>query len=263
MSSLQAIQFLTAAARYAREGESFSKDEIVKKLQDIKYLSSQKKVPRLTLRKEVILLEDQLQGALQLEQKLSREKNKDSIAVTSLKQQLTILKTKLKAVEDLELDKKLDHLSFLLGEHLAKQEVAGEIELAQAVESTQTQKSSPHIMMDAGAKVAMLQRRLDALKQELELYRELKTKKPAELQQIEKSINLIETKLEQYQEHHPRTKTANEEEKERVIPGEVKHTLLFPKAESKEEDTEVQEKDMELQKQLPLPPPPRMRKKKE
>src|SRR3989338_10288042 len=246
MSSLQALQFLTAAAKYAREEQGFSKDEIVKKLQDIKYLSSQKKVPRLTLRKEVIHLENQLQGALELEQKLSREKDKDSIAVTSLKQQLAVLKNKLKAVEDLELDKKVDHLSFLLGEHLAKREVAGEIELTKAMENVRNQP--PQIVMGSSKKAAMLQRRLDALKQELELYRELKTKKPAELQQIEKSINLIETKLEQYQEHHPRTKTANEEEKERVIPGEVKHTLLFPKAESKEEDTEVQEKDMELQK---------------
>jgi len=254
MSSLQALQFLTAAAKYAREEQGFSKDEIVKKLQDIKYLSSQKKVPRLTLRKEVIHLENQLQGALELEQKLSREKDKDSIAVTSLKQQLAVLKNKLKAVEDLELDKKVDHLSFLLGEHLAKREVAGEIELTKAMENVRNQP--PQIVMGSSKKAAMLQRRLDALKQELELYRELKTKKPAELEQIEKSIEVIEAKLQQYREQH-----AEVEPEEESVQEEVKHTLLFPKAESDEEDTDVQEKDMELQKQLPLPPPPRMKKK--
>src|SRR3989344_1700095 len=233
MSSMQALQFLTAAAKYAREEQGFSKDEIIKKLQDIKYLSSQKKVPRLTLRKEVIHLENQLQGALELEQKLSREKDKDSIAVTSLKQQLAVLKNKLKAVEDLELDKKVDHLSFLLGEHLAKREVAGEIELTKAMENVRNQP--PQIVMGSSKKAAMLQRRLDALKQELELYRELKTKKPAELEQIEKSIEVIEAKLQQYREQHAEVEP--------------------------EEDTDVQEKDMELQKQLPLPPPPRMRKR--
>ena len=82
MSSLHAIQLLTTAARLARdEQESFSKVEITKKLQDIKYLSSQKKVPRLSLRKDIIHLENQLQGVLGLEERFAREKNKESIEV--------------------------------------------------------------------------------------------------------------------------------------------------------------------------------------
>ena len=125
MSSLQAIQLLTTVARIAREEhESFSKVEITKKLQDIKYLSSQKKVPRLSLRKDIIHLENQLQGVLGLEERFARQKDKESITVASLKQQLSMLKNKLRAVEDLDLDKKVDHLSFLLGEHLAKLEIA-------------------------------------------------------------------------------------------------------------------------------------------
>ncbi|MEK6939689.1 MAG: hypothetical protein AABX31_03085 [Nanoarchaeota archaeon] len=233
MSSLQALQLLTTAARLARdERESFSKVEINKKLQDIKYLSSQKKVPRLSLRKDIIHLENQLQGVLELEERFARHKDKESVTVASLKQQITVLKNKLRAVEDLDLDKKVDHLSFLLGEHLAKREIAGEVALSEAVapasvlpseEKAQTpevaeekvkeqeeEKTEGEIRedkhqasLDTGKKTAMLQKRLEALKQELEIHRALETKKPQEMKLIEEKIALFEEKLEQYYELHP------------------------------------------------------------
>src|SRR3989338_7720933 len=134
MSSLHALQLLTTAARLAQQEHEFiPKAEIIKKLEDIKYLSSQKKVPRLSLRKEIIHLENQLHGVLELDERFARQKNKESIAVASLKQQITVLKNKLRAVEDLELEKKVEHLSFLLGEHLAKREIAQEVSLTETM----------------------------------------------------------------------------------------------------------------------------------
>ena len=262
MSSLHAIQLLTAAARLAQtERESFSKVEITKKLQDIKYLSSQKKVPRLSLRKDIIQLENQLQGVLELEERFAREKNKESIAVASLKQQIAVLKNKQKAVEDLDLDKKVDHLSFLLGEHLAKREVAGEVSISEAVTvvsaETAPAEDKHQASIDAGKKAAMLQRRLEALKQELEIHRQLGTKRPQEMQQIEETIKVFEERLQSYYEQHPEAMLHEVGMVEVPAKDEVKHTLLFPQTESKE----AEEERMEAEKELPLPPPPRMRKK--
>ena len=64
MASFRTIQLLSRISSIAqREKESFSKTEIIKKINEIKYLSSQKKVPKLTLRKEIIHLENQLEGS--------------------------------------------------------------------------------------------------------------------------------------------------------------------------------------------------------
>lgn len=275
MSSLHAIQLLTSAARLAREEQEIvSKVEINKKLQDIKYLSSQKKVPRLSLRKEIIHLENQLQGVLELDERFARQKDKESIAVASLKQQITMLKNKLRAVEDLDLDKKVDHLSFLLGEHLAKREIAGEVAMVSAApvqesstaEQTEEQVEEKHQAgLDEAKKAAMLQRRLDALKQELEIHRALETKKPQEMQEIERMITLLEEKLQQYYEQHPEAMLHEIGSVDVPANFEVKHKMLFPQTEQKEEESvqEDSEEMKEAQRLLPLPPPPRMRKKRD
>ncbi len=266
MSSFQAIQLLTTAAKLARnEHESFSQEGIVKKLQDIKYLSSQKKVPRLSLRKEIIHLETQLQGVLELEERFARQKNKESITVASLKQQIAMLKNKSRAVADLELDKKVDHLSFLLGEHLAKREVTGEVswsEAAAAASAEPTFEEDKHqTNIDTARKAAMLQMRLDALKQELDIHRELGTKKPAEIKQIEENIKQFEENLYNYYEQHSEAMSHEVGTVEVPVQVEVKHKMLFPQMKG-EEEIEAQEEDIkEAQRELPLPPPPRMRKR--
>ena len=316
MGSLQALQLLTTAARLAKEEyESVSKAEITKKLEDIKYLSSQKKVPKLSLRKEIIHLENQLQGVLELEDRFARQKNKESVAVASLKQQITVLKNKLRAVGDLELDKKVEHLSFLLGEHLAKMEVASEVAMTEAVpikeipieakipeimkekaEESEIEQKLPESLeaipikevpvealtpeaveeeteikkrhlagLETAKKANMLQKRLDALKQELEIHRELETKKPQEMQMIEEKIQLFEEKLQQYYEQHPEAMLQERGSVEVPADFEVKHKLLFPQMEKTEEKKkeDFSEEILEAERMLPLPPPPRMRKKRE
>ncbi|MDO8511086.1 MAG: hypothetical protein Q7S55_02880 [Nanoarchaeota archaeon] len=277
MSSLHALQLLTTAARLAQQEHEFiPKAEITKKLEDIKYLSSQKKVPRLSLRKEIIHLESQLQGILGLEERFARQKDKESITVASLKQQIMALKNKLRAVEDLELDKKVEHLSFLLGEHLAKREVASEVAMTKAaaippvpVEAPASEEKGEaaeygtdekhQASLDVAKKAAMLQKRLDSLKREAEIHRELETKNPQEMLLIEEKIKLFEEKLQQYYEQHPEAMLQEMASVEVPADFEVKHKLLFPQTEKTEEG--MSEEVREAERMLPLPPPPRMRKR--
>ena len=238
MSSLQAMQLLSKTAHLAQQQkEHFSKQEILQKINEIKYLSAQKKVPRLTLRKEIIHLENQLQGVMELERKLLREKNKESTQVTALKRQIESLKNKLKAMESEELDKKVEKLSYLLGEHLARKESTKEIAATSLRIAPPVEEKTEE---DISGKAVMLQKRLEALKHELQIHKELETKNPEELRDLDEKIALIEGKLLQYQRLQKK-------------PVEVRHKLFLPQA------GEVME--IEVEKELPLPPPPRMGKK--
>ncbi len=243
MASLHALQLLTNAAHLAqKQKESFSRQEILQKINEIKYLTGQKKVPKLTLRKEVIHLENQLKGVIELEKKLLREKNVESIKISSLKQQIASLKNKLKAVEDQELDKKVDKLSYLLGEYLAKKEASKEV----AVTRLRTAPTAEEKKEDAVQKAQMLQKRLDALKQELKIHQELGTKNPHELEMVEGKITLLEQKLQEFYEKHPQLR-------KEIMPPWVKHEVLFPQP--------AREKEVPVEKELPLPPPPRMERR--
>ena len=71
MGSFKAMLLLMKVARiFEQQQFSFSKQEILSKINEIKYLSSQKKVPKLTLRKEILHLENKLTGVLNLEKKV-------------------------------------------------------------------------------------------------------------------------------------------------------------------------------------------------
>ena len=268
MSSLRAMQLLSKTAVMALDQQqSFSKESILQKMHEIKYLSSQKKVPRLTLRKEVIHLENQLQKVLEVEQRRFSEKNKEPVVIAALKQQIEILKNKLKLTRDSELDEKVNHLSFLLGEHLAMREMPDKVALSEMpisknVEGSEMERDgqaeistkADEAVKNTTRRIEMVERRLNALKQELEIHRELGTKNSQELAQLEENIIEIEDKLRAFYEQHP--ETMRQEVGTVEFSGEVRHDLLFPQTESKEEVTKG------AQNQLPLPPPPRMKNRK-
>src|SRR3989344_3898359 len=130
MVSLTTRILLARAAReYVGERRDFSKEEIVKRINEIKYLSSQKKVPKLTLRKEIIHLEHKLQTIFEFEKRLLKEERKESAKIIRLKREVTELKKRIAHSEDQDLHKKVDTLSHLLGESLAKKAVVEEIVL--------------------------------------------------------------------------------------------------------------------------------------
>ena len=194
MGSLHAIQLLSKTAHAVHEErQAFSKEEILKKVNEIKYLSSQKKVPKLTLRKEIIHLENQLQGVMELERKFLREKNTESNKISGLKQQITTLKHRLNSVEDQDLNQKVNKLTYLLGEHLARKEVSKEVAV-----SHQPARSAPS-EDNTARKCSMLQKRLEALRHELEIHKELGSKNPQELEAIEEKVHMLEEKIKTLQ----------------------------------------------------------------
>lgn len=130
MVHLKARQLLWKAAILAqKKKEMISKEEITKKINQIKYLSEQKKLSRFEIKKEIIHLEKQLQSVLEVESQLRKRKKEESSTITSLKKQVALLKSRLSVAEDKELHRKVEKLSHLLGEMLAKRGTAEEVKL--------------------------------------------------------------------------------------------------------------------------------------
>src|SRR3989344_5262106 len=93
MTSLKAQQLLwTLAKQYNRQKTTFSRSEIVAKINELKYLAGQRNVPRLSLQREIQHLEHKLEP---LKLILSRVKA-DPAKVMVLNQQISFLENKLK-----------------------------------------------------------------------------------------------------------------------------------------------------------------------
>ena len=191
MSNLKAFQLLmNVAGSYNQQVEDFSKQEIVKKINEIKYLSSQKKVPKLTLRKEIIHLENKLQKVFEMDKKITAQKKRESTKIKSLKDEIIILKKKLAAVEDKDLQKKVDKLSYLLAEATAKKEVGVNVKLQNRIVSEA--ELNPKKASSVG-KLKVLHYRLDAMKKNL-MFLSVNSD-PKKVAEIKKKIDLLELKF--------------------------------------------------------------------
>ena len=238
MSYVRLRQFLVNVARqYQRERETFSRQEIVAKINEIKYLSAQKKIPRITLRKEILHLENKLKGVMEMEQQVLRQKQQESAKVKTLKHQIAVLKERLAATGDKDLHKKVERLTHLLGEHAAKKNVRDEVALSRSVMVEQKAFSLP--TMPDSERLNRLEQRLNLLKQEVEIQKHQGNSTDA----IEQKITLLEQKLQEYSSKEP---------------AQIKHTILF---ESPPATAVMPDLESDIEKELPLPPPPRMRKR--
>jgi hypothetical protein len=286
MGYLKAKQLLVTLAKVQeKEKKNFNRLEIVKKMNEIKYLSTQKKVPRLTLRKEVIHLENKIEGILELEEELMKKKKHESKRIVSLKKQITNLKKKLTACQDKDLKKKVERLSHLLGDFLAKHGTKDDIELSKKIlkeikvkkrlPSTKAKKikhgrhpvkrqkvTEVSILTEQDKlRIKRLQLRMRILKQELDQVEEVDLQKTKLLEQ---RVSLLEMKLNGYYKEHPELLSETiVEKKSEVIssPMEVKHTLMFNDSVSKESlllGDHGKSIEIDLEKELPLPPPPKI-----
>lgn len=253
MSFLNAYQLLFNAAHETEyQKQAFSTQEIVKRINEIKYLSAQKKVPRLSLRKEIVHLENKLESIFEVEKKLAAQKRRESAKITALKQQNADLLKRIAAAGDEDVQKRMQRLTSLLGEYAAQKNAAEDIKAAWSELQGSTSRSdmnapAPVISkVETQERIAALQDRLIMLKQELEIQKV--SGKKALVQQLEQKVPLIEEKLESI---GARTSTSM------VRSPEIKHTLLFKSPSLPVIDAE----DMEEEKELPLPPPPKMRVK--
>jgi len=299
VTSLKQKQLLYNLSRYYQhEREAFSKIEIVKKLNQIKYLSSQKNVPKLSLRKKIQQLEQQLESITKFEETVIKEKNRESAKVTALKRQIASMKKNMGSNEGSHLHKKVDKLNHLLGESLAKKTIKEDIELSKKVleESKNSELSKP-ITVEVNEKVNVEVRvsKKDSVKKRSpdERWEEMRigllNKKLAELRiklsktnlgseenrLLQEKVNLIDSKLKSIS-----NKEINEPVEAKVEetalplpeiksqpmfvkesnPGEdIKHTLLFSPTKFDGQDlTKMSDKDLEGE--LPLPLPPRLGK---
>lgn len=210
MDILKTQQLLQkVAVRYIRERQNYSKEEIVSKINEIKYLAAQKKVPKLTLRKDIVHLENKLQSIFELEKKILAEEKRESEKEKVLKKQIASLRRRLAHVEDKDLQKKVDKLAQLLAECVAKQKVAEDVALKLKVHQEWKEEPLPRKPL-AMAKVHALENRLRILKG---IVSERQRVEPQLVKRFASRIALIEEKLKVYQRGEQRPR--------------IKHTLMF------------------------------------
>ena len=294
--NLNAYQLLQSASQHYWQGrQTFSKEEIQKKINEIKYLSAQKKVPRITLRKEIIHLENKLQSIFNLEQAILHQKRRESGKVLALKRQIQALQQRLATAEDKDLQKKVDRLTHLLGDYLAQRKVKEEVKVH--LVPKMRRKSLARITLgetevvteEMRSRVRNLQERVQLLKQAAEVSRGLG--KDKEVQSLQMKITVMEGKVQQYLQKHPELMIELAELPEPALleveaeteEEQVKHTILFGLSATpgvlgeagektkgigrenagfegraaEEVREEMTEEDLELEKELPLPPPPK------
>ncbi len=185
MTSLQAFQLLVTAAKVDRKiRETYSRREIAKKMNEIKYLSAQKKIPRLTLRKEVLHLEHKVSRLLELEEKIAKQ---DSIKVEALKKEVAMLKRRLLATQDKDLHKKVEKLSHLLAACLTQKVVSREVKASSLSQLSKKKKLSQ--------RARLLNAKIQALKQQLAILQQSGQGAPERAQQLQSQLQLWEEKL--------------------------------------------------------------------
>ncbi|MBT4539797.1 hypothetical protein HOI26_04345 [Candidatus Woesearchaeota archaeon] len=189
--NLRSQQFLLKLANLQRhEATAFSHNTVKKHIKELKYLASQKHVPKLTIRKQIIHLEQQLSGVKDLELQLQRQRKHESVKVASLKREITRLRKELQLAHNPQIKKKVQKLSHLLSENLA-QNVTKE-----AVKQVKNKLQVP-IKKPISTQIrpsALLLTRIQALKHELELQKTL-GKDEDKIELLKKQLHFIESKL--------------------------------------------------------------------
>ena len=255
---------LNAAREFKSEVESFSKSEISKQINEIKYLSAQKKVPKLTLRKEIVHLENKFKNVMELEKRLAHKKSKEQRKITSLKRQVTMLRNKLHASEDKDIIKKVEKLSHLLGDYMAKCGTAEDVALSKkllkeihteirepkekrkktaAVTKPLEKEDTTAILMQ---RAENMQVRLNSLKHEISIHKELGSKSPEQIKELEAKVDIIEEKMKGFYASHPELTQVKVQETS--AEKTVQHKMLFAPVKPEER----------MEEELPLPPPPRV-----
>ncbi|PIZ51664.1 hypothetical protein COY27_03025 [Candidatus Woesearchaeota archaeon CG_4_10_14_0_2_um_filter_33_13] len=297
MGSLKALQLLVTAAQILEDGrQTFSRQEIVKKINEIKYLSAQKQVPRLSLRKEVIHLENQMKSVFSLEKKLKEKEKGEKHKVAALKRQITHLRKKLEASEDKDLNLRLEKLTHLIGDFMAKHGTELDVELSEKIikeldikekkvkeKKVKVNKTVAQETIEQNYKLSpeeitsfnRLQNHLQSLKHELEIHKQLETQNPEVMKSIEDRTAVVEKKISDLYEKYPELAKGiqvEEQPKQEVVETtltpiemqqEIKHTLMLGGNGITDKelifgDSVKPTAKSDIDDELPMPPPPRM-----
>lgn len=302
MVSLRSKQLLINAAKTRKTmKENVSKKEIKQKISEIKYLASQKNVPKLSLRKEIIHLEKKLEGVFEIEKALLKEEKKESAKITSLKRQIGQLKRRLDNSKDEELREKVNKLSHLLGDAMAKSTTAKDVRLTKKIRDTMGDVKRQRRKVEKNdiellERIELILKRVQTIKNEIEIKKHLEQGHPEQLKAILHNVTLLEQKLLSYKQKHQKLfgelpeyeKEVTSEDikpgkiKDYSAPDTVKHNILITPTDSSETEKPItaqglknhfekqhievivdKEKiEQEVIKELPLPPPPKIARKK-
>ncbi len=238
MAYLKARKLLREAAKqYKLQYEKFSKKEIQKKMNEIKYLASQKDVPKLSLRKEITFLEHKLENVFELEKQVLASKRKESAQVSALKRQIKVLRERLQQSQDEDLREKVSKLSHLLGDAMAKSQSKKDVELSK--ELLEVMDKIDHQKVEASEqelslikKIKSFQERVSSLRHELDVIEKLGKIDNIKKSRIEEAIHLLEDKLETFRSKNPalfekmELLKQQEDEKEKETP-DSRHEILF------------------------------------
>lgn len=214
----------------------------MQQVQELKDLSAQKHVPKLTLRREILELEKKLHLLLSVEQRVRREKQQESIRVEAVKEQMSILRRRLAASEDKDVHKKIDKMTHLLGESLLRQDVAEEV----AAEVSRAAEEKPEEQKDEQRRkqLQQLEGRLQSFQKKLQFSGADGEQAAA----VRKLFAVIERKVQALRRQYGLPETPVKK---------AKHTLLFsPHVEKGErEGSESHTDNSEID--FPLPPAPK------
>jgi len=260
MDTLKCKQILVTAARLSQnEWEKYSKEEIKKKINEIKYLATQKKIPKLTLRKEIIHLENKLNSLYEMEKIILKQKRYESQKIASLRKQVGDMKKRINQMADHNLQKKVEKLNYLLGECVSKHKTGEEIKMEEK-KVMHDQRTTPTMRVaqqaqtnvSSSKRLDFYEQRLRLLKHELLIKKELE-KNPTVVTQLEEKLTSVEDAIRRYRASLGTSSSSTP----------VSHTLMFsaPNAIDNQEiqnQTEISEELLSMEKELPIPPPPKM-----
>jgi len=290
MSKLKSKRLLVAVAQRRQNiREKVSKKEIRHKIDEIKYLASQKSVPKLSLRKEIIHLENKLENVFDIETKLLKAEHKESIKIGSLKRQIGMLKDRLEHTQDEELRRKVARLTNLLGDTLAKSQSQHDVKLSKEIISVMKDVDRKKGQVEQNdvmivKRVEMILNRVKVMENEIEILKKLEKGDPEKLDIVYQSLLMLQKKLEDYKQKHPKIFEMVKNGEISSEDGGIKHSILFtaedagpgvkappvgqmpvtPQEHFAQQNIEVVDDEAleaEMTAELPLPPPPKIRKK--
>jgi len=185
MVSLKAKQLLVKAAKIGEgEEEKISREEINSKIKQIKYLSGKKKIPKTTLRKEIVRLEKSLRGILILEKKFKNKVKNDNREIELLKRQIEELKQRLSIAGEEGLKKKVDKLFHLVGDLMAREETKREVNL----DKVRMNLEKKSIVETPNEKIERMEKKIYLLKKS-------GNHAPKEIEVFEEKLNNLKEKL--------------------------------------------------------------------
>lgn len=252
----QFLLFRLASAFY-QEQESVSKQEILKKINEIKYLSEQKKVPRFQLQKEITHLEHKLNVVFSLEQKLAQQRRHESMRIAALKKEIASLRQRLALAQDPDFCSKVERVAHTVGSLMAQRDTKAMIDAATGDVSRQQ-------------KINLMQNKVEKLEALLEVQRKLDPAKAALLEKrisdIKQKLGIVSPSIKRVQS--PTSIDMIQETNEPILVQEQsppstiidlkspqRHNILFtlpPQQQQKWDDA-----DMSSEKEMKLPPPPK------